>query len=352
MATNTMSTGVPSALITAFNTDVSTKYSALYDGTPAVTDAIVEVVPCKSNYFALVAMTQINYMKEWISELQLQSISTQAVMIKTRPRVAAVEVNVWDFEGDQIGVYAKLVARLGYIAKKDQDIQVVQALQCGWPATQTALFSGGAVQQSALTGDTLFSVSHTLNPNATATPSSGFSSFNDGAAAGNQSNIISGSYVNSQLIAAAHDRGIGFTGDKGIPLGPIASHLIFPPQQNTAVQMAVKSLTNPLASANSATTSPAGLNLTLTNVVAGYNLQPLLIQELNQDPNVVYMSFEIQGVKPFAFGQFKPKQIVPNVDPTSPANFYGQMLQWKVVGNDSMQVPLWAQLIRISILGS
>lgn len=350
--TSTLSTGTPSGLLQAFQADVTPKYSALYDGTPTVTDAIVEVVPCKTNYFGLVAMTQLNYMKEWVSELQFQSISTQAVLIKTRPRVAAVEINVWDFEGDQVGVYARNVIRLGYIAKKDQDVQVVKALQCGWPATQASLFPGAQVQQSALTGDTLFSNTHTLNPNAPATPSSGFSAFNDGAAAGNQSNIVSGSYVNSQLIAAAHDRGIGFTGDKGIPLGPIATHVIFPPQQNTAVQMAVKSLTNPLASANSATSTPAGLNLTLTNVVAGYNLQPLLFQELNQDPNVVYLSFEIQGVKPFAFGVFKPKALVPNVDPTSPANFYGEMLQWKVVGNDSMQCPLWAQLIRISILGS
>lgn len=362
MALPTTAAGLSSEIVQELNSDVETIWSTTYLNTPVSSDPFVRVRPVGANTISLAALTQMPLMSKWLGGKQLNTVNTQAVTLRSADYESTVGIERSDFMSDRIGLYADLAFHLGFVGKKHQDYEARKVLQAGYPPTLAAGVAGAAAfkylageagTKSALTGDDLFSSTHTLDPNApggiSQGPGLGLTT------AGNQSNLVSGSFLNAPLVQTGYENMIQFSGDRSQPFNWEPSILVVPPQQLTNARMAVESYTNPLVSANSSLASTAGsvaANQTLQNMVASYGLKVQLVRELSNDPNVAYLCGEIQGIKALTYGQFIAPHLIPLVTPESFAVFYHKRFEWSVEDNVLMYCAVWSSIIRISVLGS
>lgn len=246
-------------------------------------------------------MARLGKMRQWVGERVVNNLRSYVYQLANLSYEYTVGVLKEDIEDDNLGVYAPVFEEMGEVSRKWPDELVKTALQAG---TSQVTFDGVA----------FFATNH---------PLSGTS----------QSNLFVGTALNAANFDTVKIALSQFKGEDGELLNGGRITLIVPPALETTAK-------NILAAGLIASGGVA-----ITNVLQN-SADLLVLDELNNEPNVWYVAYLDGAIKPLVFQERKAPTRVNKDAPTDDNVFWKRELIWGVDARGNAGYGLWWKIAR------
>lgn len=223
-------------------------------------------------------------MREWKGPRVAKQLDNFEYVLVNKTFEETVEVPVNAFEDDTVGVHLSPMEELGYGGTKWPDTQVKARIQGGKSGSASIGFDGLP----------FFSTAHDLSD------------------AGNQSNLFTTTALNETNLEAVSVAMASYVDEVGDLMGVNAQTLIIPRQ----LEMAARKIVN--------ASLTGGGN---SNVFNNYK-EILVLDELNDEPDVWYLADLSRGIKPFLFQRRMAPKITSRTGLDSDNVFERDVFQW------------------------
>ncbi len=234
---------------------------------------IAMMIPSSTSQETHAWLSKLPQMREWVGERVVNAISTHAQVVKNKAFESTLEVDRFDIEDDQYGVYAPIARSMGETAALWPNSLILSAMQT---AHSTLCYDG----------QNFFDTDHPVDrvPGQVAT--------------GTQRNYWSSSKAltpdNYQDVRATM---MGYQGENGIPLGVYPQTLVVPPQLEVQARLICEAEYTGITTQGGLT-----VNGSTTNVLRG-TAKVVVIPQLSNEPTAWYLLDNTRSIKPFIFQQ-------------------------------------------------
>jgi phage major head subunit gpT-like protein len=224
------------------------RFQSSYLQTVSYADKVSSEMPSSARETHYGWLGRIPKMRQWLSERVINDLAAREYTLKNVPYEDTVRISKFDIEDDQLGVFNQGVEMLGLAAKQWRDDMLTQVIVAATGSTQLCY-----------DGQPFFSGSHPQNPDVPGgtTFSNRFDGTTTGALALNATNYAS---VRSTMMS--------YTGEDGLPLGIIPTHLMVPPSLGVTARTILNAETIAVPVNSGSGVSPGGA-AQQTNVLKG-----------------------------------------------------------------------------------
>lgn len=301
---------VNSATLDALRTRFSMQFAAAYEGTEVWHDKVATTVPSdsKSNTYGWKAMQ--TRLREWIGARVAQNLSEHSYVLTNKKFEGTVELDRDDIEDDNLGIFASMtIPDLGNAARKHPDLLIADLLH-----------SNSGAGPTAFDGKAFFADDHPTYAQAQFTQT--------------YDNLNLATTLDQDGVSTAWATMTSYTGENGMPLGVMPTHLIVPPQLRKRAQVVMQSTTYALPG-SIATVGSA----TVDNALRGW-MDIIVIPELALDPTFWYMADLSKPIKPLLYQVRDQAQLVARINPEDPKVFDQDKFTWGVRNRCNVGVTL------------
>lgn len=302
---------ITSATLDALRTDFSLVYKTAYNNTPVWYLELATDIPSKSKSNTYGWIAQQLRLKKWIGPRTSTNLAEHSYQLFNHPFQETVEVDKYDIEDDNLGVYsAQALPELAQAAKKHPDQLITSGLFYSNP--------------KVFDGKTLFATDHpTFAKNA----------------------ADAQTYKNDWTLPLTPDNfntvwsnAASFTGEDGQPLMVLPNKLVVPPQLKLKAEQITKSSTILQAIQNVAASENVGA-AGVDNMLKGW-AEPLILPELALMPNTWYLACTTRPIKPFVRQLRSPYIFVARFNPDDPAVFEKHLFTFGAEGRGTVGATL------------
>jgi phage major head subunit gpT-like protein len=283
---------ITQATLDALRTEFSLLFKEAYEGTPVWYQELATEIPSSSRNNTYGWLAKQVRMRRWIGARAAINLGEHSYTIDNAPYEATIEIDKYDIEDDNLGVYkAQAMPMMAEAAKKHPDLLLAYAIFFKNPKT--------------FDGKTLFAHDHPTFAKSVSDPQT---YDNDYALELTPDNF-------STIWAAM----TSIRGEDGQPLMVLPNRLVVPPQLKLRAEQITKAGTLAQVIMNVAKNQNVGA-AAVENMLKGW-AEPLVIPELSLMPDTWYLACTTKAVKPFVRQLRSPYTFTPRFDPTDPKVF-------------------------------
>lgn len=110
----------------------NTLFNEAFDGAPSQWPVVAMEAPVSAKESDYKWLGAYPMMREWVGDRVIKDLSAFEYAIKNKPFEATIEVERYDIEYDQIGLYRPMIQGLAASAKQHPDLLVFALLLAGW----------------------------------------------------------------------------------------------------------------------------------------------------------------------------------------------------------------------------
>lgn len=315
---------INSANLALFFTGLSATFFAAYDSAAPHWNEIATFKGSSTKYERMAWMEKVPTMRQWVGQRVIANLVSRDYMIENIPWELTLEVDKWDIQQDQYGVYAPMVSAMGQQAALWPDYMIADAMRLN--------------SKTAYDGAPYFDDAHSVE-------------LADGSGTATWDNNMASTAFSPENFQAARKHMMLFVGQDNRPMGIRPSHIFAGPSLEIAILNVLNAtfIAPQLIGGN----TQVGAN---DNVLRGI-AKPVIWEQLEStaagidgteglgsgDPDPAktwYLADCGKAIKPFIFQQFQAPVFIPRQNPQDPSVFDRAKFVYGVEANGNSGVTL------------
>jgi phage major head subunit gpT-like protein len=311
----------------------SNQYQQLLNSTPTWYNQLATPFPSATRQNVFAWMDRIPILRKWVGERVVNAAATHSRTATNLPFELTLELDKFDIEDDQLGLFTFGVQNMGMQAAKWPDQQIAKWLT----TTTTGQGNEGASITNSFDGVPQFSTAHPLLGGDVVGQANGGQGGNLNTS-GTQSNLAVSTALNFDNYVAARTTMMSWLGADGQPLNINPNLLVVPPALESTARAILNSDYLPSTSGQGFTTAPG--QATMTNTYKG-SAQLLVVPELATKPANWYLFDTTKVVKPFIWMLRTAPIFTARTAPTDPVVFDTHKFKYGIEARGTALESLW-----------
>jgi phage major head subunit gpT-like protein len=303
----------------------SLQYQSALNSTPSWHTQIASVMTSASRQVVYAWMDRIPILREWLGERVVNAAATHSRTVTNKPFELTLDLDKFDIEDDQLGLFAFGVMSMGQQASKWPDQQIAR-----WMRSEASTVNG-------FDGVPQFSTAHPiLGGDVVGSAAGGFGGVTGIPAT--QSNLALSTALTYDNYGTARAAMQSFRGADGQPLGVNPTLLVVPPQLEPTAKMIVENDYVPSTTGTGSSTAPG--QAPMNNVFKG-TTKVMVIPELADKPTNWWLLDTSKVVKPFLWQLRTAPVFTPRTSPTDPIVFDTHKYRYGIEARGVAAETLW-----------
>lgn len=269
-------------------------------------------------------MDRVPVLRQWLGERVVNAAATHSQTVTNIPYELTLDLDKFDIEDDQFGLFNFGVQNMGMQAAK-------------WPDVQIAAWIRGAATTTTFDGQPFFSASHPLLGGDTVGAAAGGQGGIQGVPS-TQSNLALSTALTFDNYSAARAAMRSYRGADGQPLNVMPDVLAVPPQLESTAKVILEAdyIPSTSGSGNSTAAGQAPMN----NIYKG-SARVMVIPELADKPNNWWLFDTTKVIKPFIWQLRTPPIFTARTRPDDPIVFDQHVYRYGIEARGAAFGSLW-----------
>ena len=301
------------------------QYQSAMDSTPAWYKQVSTTITSTSRQIVYAWMDRVPILREWLGERVVNAAATHSRTVTNKPFELTLDLDKFDIEDDQLGLFSFGVKNMGMQASKWPDQQIAK-----WMRSDASTVNG-------FDGVPQFSTAHPLlGGDVVGSSAGGFGGITGIPAT--QSNLAVSTALTYDNYGTARAAMQSFRGADGQPLGINPTLLVVPPQLEPMAKAIVENDYVP-STTNVLGTSAAG-QAPMNNVFKG-TTRVMTIPELADKPTNWWLLDTSKVVMPFLWQLRTAPIFTARTSPTDPIVFDTHKFRYGIEARGVAAETLW-----------